>query len=936
MPDAKPKRRRRWITRLLGALVLAVVAATMGVFLAIQNLEWLAKWSIHRLFPGVKAEMGSLRVVSTSRLEVRSLALKSSKTGELLLALEDGSAVFSFGGLWRLRLDELKLQKPDLVVSPDLGDALGVKPAAPVAAAKSSGGPGWAIGRLLVNAGRLRITRFGERSPSLDMKVSANLRNFGVGGDAGRVEHAVRLDDIAATDAGGRPFLKLAGADIRFATDELFGRDLVRSVRVEEGDITITPELLEVFTPRQAASTTTAPATSTQADTAAPGWSIGSFDLAGVNMVVTNAPGDVGRVEFRVTAALHDLGTGDATQRVAISRARVFTDSEPTRTLLSADEASATFSVPGIRQGRIEELVLVNPSIDYTLPAPEAPTTPATPASPGQPSQAPKWLIARARCDYGSLRLRDVKGLNISTLFAFDFHNLGTIDPAGDAVQELTIWDTQAGETGTAPFLGIDAAQVRFTTSGILEHQRIEGVKVTGGRLVIGDTFQKLIASGEPAAPSPQPSQTASTPQAGWTIGTLDVSGVRMRLEDKREGVPDVRMTLNTSLRDVATSGVSSQLFDQVQIVELANITLNSPLNPSAKIFTLRSVFVRFTLRELAQKHFKEVILRDPIIYLSRDLFVYMERAGAPATGTNAGSTTSAAAPAGPSWSAESVQVRSGRLVIGSGGSSDVGVPIQFETTLDDVALDNLAKLKVQAALRVPKQTYDNADYQLRVEDIQGDMRFAYPPEKGEKNLVQKLEIRKVRWRQFESEQAWVAVTFDAKGINGEFGGESYSGYVNGGFSFNFRDDSPWQGWVSGTDVDTGALTGVMSPQNFRLTGPVSFSVQVDAFRKEIERMLGTLTISQPGRMHIGKIDDLLASIPATWPAIKQSSTRIALETLRDFDYTKAAGDFWFVESQGVLGLRLTGPLGSRNFEVVLHDGEETKNPWQQGTLGKR
>ena len=82
--------------------------------------------------------------------------------------------------------------------------------------------------------------------------------------------------------------------------------------------------------------------------------------------------------------------------------------------------------------------------------------------------------------------------------------------------------------------------------------------------------------------------------------------------------------------------------------------------------------------------------------------------------------------------------------------------------------------------------------------------------------------------------------------------------------------------------------------------------------------------------MVIRKIDDLLARIPTTWHLLKQSSTRIALETLRDFDYTKGGGDFWFVGSQGVLRLKLQGPTGSRNFETVLHAEDTPQGRWKQ------
>ncbi len=179
-------------------------------------------------------------------------------------------------------------------------------------------------------------------------------------------------------------------------------------------------------------------------------------------------------------------------------------------------------------------------------------------------------------------------------------------------------------------------------------------------------------------------------------------------------------------------------------------------------------------------------------------------------------------------------------------------------------------------------------------------------------------------------------MTFDARGINGEFGGEAYRGYLNGGFSFFFGNDSPWIGWVAGTGEDTQTLTGVISPQNFRMTGPLNFEIQLDAFRKEIDRMRGVFHLTEPGSLKIGKLDDLLANIPSGWTAIKSSSTRIALETLRDFDYTAASGDFWFVQSQGILNLDLSGPNGSREFEVALHDDQETQNKWQQGKLGKK
>jgi len=949
-------------------MFFAVLAVIVAGVLAVQHLDWIAKWSIHRVFPGVKVELGSLRVVSASRLEVHQFILRSSKTKELLLTLEGGTVVFSFGDIWRLRLDEVELQRPNLVVSPDLGEALGVKPAVAAATTASGGGSGsssgllgWGIDRVLITGGHLRLTKFGEQSPTVDMDISTDLRDFGVGGATGRIEHELRIEKIAATDSRDREFLKIGAADIRFTTEELFNGNKIRSARIGKGSLTVSPSLMDSFQPGPASTASQAgPAASpgpAPAASAPSGWSIGSLQLDGVHATILDAPGVIGKVEFHIAATLQNLGAvgsplADAMQSVVVTDLWVSTDAEPKVALLSADEAAVKFTTSGLAQRRIEELTLEEPDIDFAPAMVAVPNSgsakTAAPATPAASGPAPTWLIAHASCDYGTLRMRGLQNgaVDLTARLAFDLTNLGTLGDAAKIVQELTVWDVQASSGRAKAFISLDVARVRFTTSGLLDQQRIESVKIDGGRVLVGQALQKLLAPAPAATPVPPPAASTASGQPatpgsspGWSIGSLDISGVRTRIEDRRPGVPDLRFTLNTTLSNVSAGSLTDQLLGDVQTVELANIDLRSPLNPAAKILSFRSVFVRFTLRDLARKHLREIVILRPNIFLSQDLFVYMERASAPAAASGSQSSAPASAPvpapAGPDWSVDHLEVKFGRLVIGSGGQADVGLPLEFETKADNLALDNLAALQLQTVLRVKKQSRDFPDYQLAIEDAEGDLRFAYPPEKGEKNLVQKLEIAGIRWRQYRAKKTWVAVTFDARGINGEFGGEAYNGYLNGGFSFFFENDSPWVGWVAGTKVDTQMLTGIMAPENFRMTGPLSFEMQLDAFRKEIDRVRGVFHLTEPGHLKIGKLDDLLANIPSNWTAIKSSSTRIALETLRDFDYTAASGDLWFVQSQGILNLDLSGPNGSRKFEVALHDDHETQNKWQQGKLGK-
>jgi hypothetical protein len=111
----------------------------------------------------------------------------------------------------------------------------------------------------------------------------------------------------------------------------------------------------------------------------------------------------------------------------------------------------------------------------------------------------------------------------------------------------------------------------------------------------------------------------------------------------------------------------------------------------------------------------------------------------------------------------------------------------------------------------------------------------------------------------------------------------------------------------------------VLAPESFSLTGPLDIVLQTNARAGDIQRIEGKYTATQPGRMTIRKIDDLLARIPSDWVGLKKDAVRVALESLRDFDYDGGGGSFSFAGGQGVVDLRLQGPSGSRNFTAHVH-----------------
>ena len=579
---------------------------------------------------------------------------------------------------------------------------------------------------------------------------------------------------------------------------------------------------------------------------------------------------------------------------------------------LRLDSGEIAFSFDDIRQGRIGEVRLVNPRISVS---PEILGLFPGRARGSGGSPAGTWPLSRIVCDYAEV---SVKGFGedvpeVAFKGAFDWMSPGPSSPLN-----LLLWDVSARLPGlSTPFLSLDVVRLEGTLNELMSSRTLTSLSVSGGQLLLGEALIKLAS--QPPAPAPSAS-------AAWRIGDVKITGVRARLEDARETASDISFLINTSLTNLSPDELASAIGGELQTVEIADLEVLSPYDPFIKVLTMRRVFVRFTLGGLLRKELAEVAVLNPSVYIGQDLFWYMDDAQQ----RLAGSAAPGAAPpaAGRNWKIASFSVDYGRLLVGSGGRAKYGLPLNFRARASDISLDNLASLNLQTSFEIPKQQYEFPDYQLALATRKGDLQFAYPPEKNENNLVGKVFFDELRWRQFESSDAWVSATFDSSGINGAFGGRLYRGYISGGFSFLFEEGAPWIGWISGERISLRQLTDVLSPQNFRLTGPLDFKVQMDAFGRDIQRVKGSFRPTRPGRMTVGKIDDFLANIPDTWNLLKKSSTRIALEALRDFDYDTAEGQFWFAEGQGVLGLQLQGPLGSRKFDIVLHTNDSEPARW--------
>lgn len=910
-------------------MIVALLTSAVA-FIAIRNLDFIAEWSISRLLPGASAKVGRVELRDWNEIRVQKLEIKSDATGEILLRLQGGRMVFGYDELLAGRLREVELIAPVVTASPE-SFAMLARPGAdtrPVDLAP----PGWAINQLRIENAQFHLPASAELPLNITARFSVNWDDLDFRSQASR---ELIIDELKATwDGAETAALGLEKITVGLTVAGLVANRRIESIRVTAGSVEANADGLKGLDP-----IATPPKSSARA--ASDPWTIGRLDLGEIEVKLSGLTvGPVRSIELNLSGTLYEIGdrsAGAAPSEILLSGIQVASADNQVPPMLSADEVALGFTFDGLMRQNVDTIEITNPSISIRDELAAAVARPGPPRGrkliTDVPS-GPTWHIGKLTSKYGEFHYDSQKPgePQITTRFAMDLRDVVTAGELSHQLHDLILWDLQlrASADDAVPILAVDSAGVRFSLAEILNKKTIHEIHASGGSLRIGYALGALLkARNSSNGDTPVSPAVAASDDRGWKVNVLDISGIRTQLDDSRPDVSDVFLTINTQLKNVPLSLAAVELLDEVQVLEFADVELHSPLNRDIRILKLRSVFVRFTINELLRNEIRQVTILRPTIYLNQDLFVYMERATAKAEGAPTAQTF-------PNWTIKELETKFGRLVVGSGASGDLGLPLAFESRLQDLSFDRLADLKIDAALQIPKQSYQFKSYQIELDSVEGDLRFSYPPEKGVQNLVQKLDIAGIRWRQFQAGTSWIAVTFDRAGINGQFGGEAYDGYINGGFSFFFQNQSPWIGWISGEGVNTASITDVISPQNFRMSGPMDFEVQMDAFSKKVDRVIGKFSITEPGAMQVTKMDDLLGRIPDDWPAIKSSSTRIALETLRDYAYTEAGGELWFVQSQGVLKLNLAGPTGNRDFEVVLHDGDASQGLWQDASWGKR
>lgn len=905
--DTPPKPRGGGLRRILrlvrSALLTLLLLAVAGLAMVIHRLTDVSVWIVQRLLPGAEVHAEQVHLEDLSTLNVDQLEIRYD--GRPAIAVDSLQIGFSYGDLLSRNIDTVRIVGPVLTITPALQ---GLLPKAPRAA---DGGGNWSVDRFSIRSGTLVFREFGEKLPTASANFSLTIEDLGGKATA---PLQLALEDLLVVPEAGEPTPLVQAESIALRADLAHaGTGRIDSLTIDGAAIGLTPALLELLGDRPAAPGATEPMP----------WAIGELAIRDLSL---DASGFEGVEEARVSISVHGTGIGsDSNEPVHVQLEDLEFQTEETEATppsrIRIPLAEIAFVPTGLAEARLRSIRIAEPEL-FLTPALGALTGPAAGPQNPEASAVPPWAVEALEVTGGSLEIAglDAPLPGARTGFSLSGENLTA---AGRQPLQVALSNLQvgAGENSQAPPIArLDTLAMELIPADLVERE-IASLKLTDGALHMGAAFRSLFEPPPETAPENQP---PPRPIKAWRIRTLDLENIRASLGDLGEGIPDITFRLDSTMRDIAIGEAEQRIAQVEHEIELSNIDLVSPLDPFVKVLTLRSVFVRFSLAGFLRNEIAGITILNPTLYVSEDLFWYMDYF-APE-----GEEDPAAAEAGsaPGWRVDELNVYFGKLVIAAGGRTRVGLPLGFQTEVRNLSFDSLAGLQLNASLDVPEQSFRFPGYELELDKVSGELLLAYPPEEEKNNLVQVLRIPEIRWRQYDATDAWVSVTFDEQGVNGQFGAEAYRGYLDGGFTFLFADDFPWIAWIAGTGVRMNPLTRILAPENIRITGPADFKLQANARTRHLERMIGTIDFTEAGMLEITKLNEMLAEMPPEWGITKQSLTRIGIETLRDFAYTDGLGSFWFAENQGALELRLEGPTGARNFTVQLHPPGNQPAPW--------
>jgi hypothetical protein len=887
----------------LGGLAILVLLLLLGggAWWAQTHLVRLIVSSVNRAYPGLTLSASNAVFSPPNELRLEAVQLRIRGDRSEVLKTPAARVRFSFSELLRHFVREIVIERPSIRITDQLLTAL---PASSSHAQRDNRVVPWRIGRLSISGGCCDLDI--AAAPRVQFQFAADISEGTPHPDA--AHNQIRLIAVRARLRGeNADAVSIPALTFKFSPAEL-RQGKIRELVVNSPSVTIDDSLLAAL-PKQTAGGAGAPA-----------WSLGSLSIEKGAARVDLSAFPSAQFDFSVHFSDPEQ-RGDAPATLDLGNLSARLRQTPSE-LLSIGSARVVASMNELRDRKLREITIddLHASVtDAALDVIHSASIP--PAAATEPASAP-WTLQRVSIKRSQATV-DLPGAPLAEFgFALQMADAVVSPDGAGALQALEVSDLvlRSRDKSFEPFLRIPTIRAEFRIPELLREGRVARLQVERLDFRYNSNFREMIASGDKPAPvknlpaAPVPTAKSMRP---FTIGELRLTEGRVHLNDLGLGVPPIDIPIETALHDLALTPGGGPGGQALQTIELSQVGLCSPVDPFFNVLKLDSLFIRFTLAGLWRREIEEVSVVHPILAVGPDLFWYVDRME-----QNSAAAPAPVAPqdAGPAWSIRHFDATSGQFILALEGQRRLAAPMPFESHAENLNFRRLSDLRLKLAIEMPEQDYQYPGYELTLHGVRGRVEFSLPPDKRANNVVNTLHIREVRWKNFRGRDFFLDVTYDALGIYGNLGGKAYTGLLNGQFNFLLSSDSPWNGWISGEHVDLKPVTDALAPEKLSLSGPANFRMKVSARATRFDSVAGDFAATRSGQLRISKLDDVIRSLPMEWSGLKRGLARIGLETLRDFAYDTAHGDFRFKGLSGVLHLDLRGARGSRKIAVEVHD----------------
>ncbi len=903
-----------------------------------------------------------------------------------------GGRIAAFSGegrvsadLSRIELDAVRLDRPELTISPSLfplkappsttAVATPAPPADPVSPAHRRRSLELTVRGLTLNEASVTLSGFDGRDgrarlPDLTLGASFAAPELRLREGRWNSEGPLSLT-LANVQAGsgGLPFLSAASIGVEAESlASLIEEQRLSSVTVDSLDFLGSDESLARLLKPEAPS-------AAPAGTPGKPWRIDALILGESSVLVRGLTmGGKPAPEFTtsVKGTLHDLRFGgadgfasDGKQSLVLAQTRLRAPgaapaSDP---LVSLEHAELEGSWADFqRENLLDRLIVRGPSIQFTdaalgtwlngggSPAPGAP----------RPVDRPVYKVRDLSVTGGRLvadsRFAGGKVPKIQSGFVIETIPPREEDPFSYRLrfEDLTLRNhprvldfvgppapgrpgrsqvTAAGPVAEDEVFLVKTIEVDATATELQRTRRIGKVKIDGAVLTVGEGL-KAIAGGDKPARPPSTPPPATVPQAGnsattrdlpaWNLGEIEITRSRVHFEAIVPQIEGLQFAIETRLFDVPLSleGILAQ--DKLQKIELAGIEIKDPYTSFITVADLPTIFVEFSLAGLARQTIEKIDLIGPSLHVGQGLFWwvdYQRKFREQNEGASLGFETDEPQEKKSGWIIRTINATSGKIVIAPTGVPIGAVPFPFNATT------NMSEGSIELKLNIPDEdhVYRFSQYKVEIAGLVGDVQFNVPVKDVSNNLVQTFTLKRAKWKDYEARDLYLTVTFDENGVYGKFGGSAYDGYTEGQFNFYLKDEGKWDAWIAGTGLDTGPITSVIAPETFLMDGKVTLKLVSEGRRKAVGKTTGEFRTTTPGWFDVTKLDAMLEKLPPEWNSLQRSLTELSLIALKRFDYDSGSGSLSFLNREGTFDLRFEGDYGTRALRLQAHDERNPK-----------